>query len=652
MENEEQQTTPQTTGEMIATLEPIKRLSRDLAKAATTLSIDEVRYLVDAYYQMQANRIVASNQLRALTKSEEPHEVLLWLTTQSEMLENQIKRTLDKWTSEDDVAYWCKQVMGIGPVIAAGLRAHIDIEKVETAGAIWRFAGLDPTSKWLPKTKRPWNASLKTLCVHPSCTVTTLRGHIPISDVEVGDMVLTHQGRWRKVLKTFVNHHKGIMHGLLGSNSGNQIAWLTPGHPVYAAQTETWRSIDRSGKICIKIKPNSQKPFDWHAVEAVKPGNKLMRPRFSQINSANYSPTLTLEGVDCGDGLVAAEGRWAGVPSPKATMVPRKVTIDADMMRLIGLYLAEGHITNGYVVWSFHEKEQTLVQFVSKMLTGLVGHQPTVTYINPNHSVQVGIGCKPLADALSVMFGTDSYTIRFPMEWLGLPEHLLKPLWQGIMEGDGDHRGYLKNKRISTCNGMFAKQCVDLGRRLGLSVSLHSEHTGKAFRVMINDRHDLEVSARSFDQFEYDGPVHNLEVEEDHSYVVEGYAVHNCWKLGESFVKVKNNPEDQYGHLYEERKAYESAKNEAGDYKEQAAEILKTKNIGKDTDAYKAYIQGKLPPGHIHARAKRYAVKLFLSHLFDFWYRHHYQKEPPKPFAIAILGHAHMLEHKPSSKGK
>lgn len=260
-------------------LESVTRLSRDMAKAATTLGIDEIRYLVDAYYQMQANRIVASNQLRALTKSEEPHSILTWLTSQNETLENQIKRTLDKWTAEDDVAYWCKQVIGIGPVIAAGLRAHIDITKVETAGAIWRFAGLDPTSVWLPKTRRPWNASLKTL----------------------------------------------------------------------------------------------------------------------------------------------------------------------------------------------------------------------------------------------------------------------------------------------------------------------------------------------------------------------------SWKLGESFVKVMNHDEDQYGHIYLARKAYEQAKNEAGDYADQAARILQTKNIGKETDAYKAYITGKLPPGHIHARCKRYAVKIFLSHLFSYWYKLHYKKEPPKPFAIAILGHAHEI---------
>jgi hypothetical protein len=116
-----------------------------------------------------------------------------------------------------------------------------------------------------------------------------------------------------------------------------------------------------------------------------------------------------------------------------------------------------------------------------------------------------------------------------------------------------------------------------------------------------------------------------------------------CWKAGQSFVKVSNNEKDIYGKLYQQRKALEQANNEAGIFKAQADRILQEKKISKTTDAYKWYIQGKLPPAHIQARAERYAVKIFLSHLHAYWYKHHYGIEPPKPFAIAILGHAHMI---------
>jgi hypothetical protein len=105
---------------------------------------------------------------------------------------------------------------------------------------------------------------------------------------------------------------------------------------------------------------------------------------------------------------------------------------------------------------------------------------------------------------------------------------------------------------------------------------------------------------------------------------------------GESFVKCTKSP---YRKLYDDRKAYEHAKNDAGEYAELAAKVLKARPTHAQAKTYKA---GKLPDGHIHSRAKRYAVKQFIA---DWWtqaYRDHFKKEPPLPYPIAILGHAHL----------
>ena len=158
---------PKTMNEMT----PIQRLSRDLKNASATLSDAEARFLVDSYYQMQDARIRADGQVRSIKKSAEaggtepePHLVLSWLAEQNKSLENQIKRALEKYVDTHPVGAWLTSIHGIGPVISAGLLAHIDINKAPTVGHIWRFAGLDPTTKWEKKTKRPWNAQLKVLC--------------------------------------------------------------------------------------------------------------------------------------------------------------------------------------------------------------------------------------------------------------------------------------------------------------------------------------------------------------------------------------------------------------------------------------------------------------------------------------------------------
>lgn len=159
-------------------LTPIQRLTRDLANASRTMSDAEARFLVDAYYSMQDARIRSDGQIRSIEKTpvevtddtgepvavQEPHEVLTWFSDQNAAMESQIKRALEKYVEGHPVGPWLMSVFGIGPVISAGLLAHIDITKAPTCGHIWRFAGLDPTQKWEKKTKRPWNAALKVLC--------------------------------------------------------------------------------------------------------------------------------------------------------------------------------------------------------------------------------------------------------------------------------------------------------------------------------------------------------------------------------------------------------------------------------------------------------------------------------------------------------
>lgn len=145
-------------------LQSVDRLSKDLANAARELTPDEVRYLVDQYYAMQKQRIRAGNQVRAMSEVGEPHDVVNWLSDQSTVLENQIKRALGKYVDSNAVGQWCTSIKGIGPILTAGLLAHIDINKAPTVGHIWRFAGLDPTVSWNKGQKRPWNARLKSLC--------------------------------------------------------------------------------------------------------------------------------------------------------------------------------------------------------------------------------------------------------------------------------------------------------------------------------------------------------------------------------------------------------------------------------------------------------------------------------------------------------
>lgn len=57
----------------------IHKMGKDLRVAASTLTVDEARFLVDYYYQLQADRIRAKAQMKQLKKTGEPNEVIGWL---------------------------------------------------------------------------------------------------------------------------------------------------------------------------------------------------------------------------------------------------------------------------------------------------------------------------------------------------------------------------------------------------------------------------------------------------------------------------------------------------------------------------------------------------------------------------------------------
>lgn len=80
--------------------------------------------------------------------------------------EKQTQRMLKAYAESNIIGRWALSHVGVGPVIVAGLLAHLDITKAPSAGHFWAFAGLDPTRKWEKGQKRPYNADLKQLGYH------------------------------------------------------------------------------------------------------------------------------------------------------------------------------------------------------------------------------------------------------------------------------------------------------------------------------------------------------------------------------------------------------------------------------------------------------------------------------------------------------
>lgn len=128
--------------------ESVDKLRKDLREAESGLTREQARWFVDAYYQIQDFRIQAGGQARAANAEGEPLALVGWLLEQFQTLEREIQNSLGRWARITTAGRWSQSITGIGPVISAGLVAHIDIARAPTAGHIWRFAGLDSTLQW------------------------------------------------------------------------------------------------------------------------------------------------------------------------------------------------------------------------------------------------------------------------------------------------------------------------------------------------------------------------------------------------------------------------------------------------------------------------------------------------------------------------
>ena len=315
---------------------------------------------------------------------------------------------------------------------------------------------------------------------------------------------------------------------------------------------------------------------DRTSVWANKPGRNLNAESYHQL-AARFATTPSVMGdIVTGRRGVCDElqarvddylGRTNYVRDMQPVKLHRYVALDEKLMRLIGYYLAEGYVVgnanNRQARFAFNESERAYVEDVRQLIAAVFGYGGSAARPTPHHAVEALIYNHAVARFFETLIPSGARRKRLPGFVLNQTRECLRQLLIGALRGDG----CLKDPRriaYKTASPHLAHQIAEVFMRLGYLPSVQSyasKHAGWAttYHVRIGGAQCARFAAE-FPELELAYPaelqpkqdvfadedyfyvpvlaaqveeeqeleVFNLEVAEDHTYVANRVAVHNC----------------------------------------------------------------------------------------------------------------------------
>ena len=136
-----------TTMELVDAFKLTDKVKTDFIDISN-ISREEMKMLVDLYYQLQDNRKRSREQIRSIEQDRDGGKscnvsVMNWVLLNQGLLEKQIPPIMQAVCENDEVGRWLLQIKGIGPVLAAGLLAYFDVEGRQYSNTFISYAGLN-----------------------------------------------------------------------------------------------------------------------------------------------------------------------------------------------------------------------------------------------------------------------------------------------------------------------------------------------------------------------------------------------------------------------------------------------------------------------------------------------------------------------------
>jgi DNA primase catalytic core len=362
-------------------------------------------------------------------------------------------------------------------------------------------------------------------CLPPGSLIKTASGPRPIEAIRSGEQVYAGDGRLHAVLETHEHFFAGELVKLVCAPFKIPVL-LTPDHKVPV------------------IRPRSRR-VDEVPAGLIKPQNYLIYPSIDR----------RAQPLDW-----AALPVWFGKRGIRPKALPKAVEL-LPFAEWLGWYLAEGSVSNDRSVrFSLSADEADVAVRITELSRLLFGATPRID--RRETKIEMWFCHALLSRWLKHNCGDGARNKRLPDFVWGWPADQQKAVIDALVLGDGHryeggyvaHLGYHAKPSwdLRLASATLVDDVRDLLLRMGVvpGMSHRTEADGRrSWQVAVSNSgqqlwgagerlpsEPLPVRVRRVERVAYEGPVYNLTVEDEHTYLTMSGAVCNCGEGGDVFT--------------------------------------------------------------------------------------------------------------------
>ena len=378
-------------------------------------------------------------------------------------------------------------------------------------------------------------------CFPAGTLVLTNKGYRPIEELRCGDIVFTHKGNWKPI--SAIGYKQSHTVKLKGNHYG---IITTPNHPFYSAeQGKQWNGNGYTRTL--------EKIGGWTAA--------------AEMQGKRWAVPNSIHGID----IPHIEQTSAKQNTPPA--------INQDLMYIIGRWLGDGWLRNGQrqnrpegETWGqiFICANADKAGYLEERLHVVFDGVSAINRFSERTEEKFRVCNQPLCEWIAENFGSYAYGKRIPAWAYCMNTKMREALLHGYIDSDG-YRHKENTWKATTVSKELAHGIRLLAETLDYSCTVHYADVGSTTVIegrTVNQKPQYEVvmckekrttaikhgihnwyKCRTVEPYSESQTVYNITVDDDHSYIVEGFVVHNCQDMSiagkRAGLKHEDNGDDE-----------------------------------------------------------------------------------------------------------